>query len=288
MRSRPFKQVDVFTAVPLRGNALAVVLDGEGLSVAQMQDFTHWTNLSEATFLLPPTQPGADYRVRIFCPGRELPFAGHPTLGSCHAWLEAGGQPRGAHVVQECGVGLVKLKRDGDRLAFAAPPLRKAGPLDEAEVALIARGLGVPRADIVAHAWCDNGPNWRAVLLKSAEQVLALKPDAAILAGLDVGVVGPRGKVGVVGSRTAGDDCAFEVRAFFPGNNGMAEDPVTGSLNAALAQWLIGAGLAPQRYIASQGTALGRAGRVHVERDARGETWIGGASVTCIDGQVRL
>jgi PhzF family phenazine biosynthesis protein len=288
MRSRPFKQVDVFTPVPLRGNALAVVLDGEGLSVAQMQDFTHWTNLSEATFLLPPSQPGADYRVRIFCPGRELPFAGHPTLGSCHAWLEAGGQPRGAHVVQECGVGLVKLKRDGDRLAFAAPPLRKAGPLDEAEVALIARGLGVPRADIVAHAWCDNGPNWRAVLLKSAEQVLALKPDAAILAGLDVGVVGPRGKVGVVGSRTAGDDCAFEVRAFFPGNNGMAEDPVTGSLNAALAQWLIGAGLAPQRYIASQGTALGRAGRVHVERDARGETWIGGASVTCIDGQVRL
>jgi PhzF family phenazine biosynthesis protein len=288
MNQRAFKQVDVFTAAPYRGNPLAVVLDGQGLSDEAMQHFTNWTNLSEATFLLPPTQAGADYRVRIFSPGRELPFAGHPTLGSCHAWLEAGGKPRGEHVVQECGVGLVKLKREGDRLAFAAPPLRKSGALDEADVALIARGLGLARADIVDHAWCDNGPNWRGVLLKSAEQVLALKPDAAILAGLDIGVVGPRGKVGVVGSRTGDDGVAFEVRAFFPGNNGMAEDPVTGSLNAALAQWLIGAGFAPQQYVASQGTALGRAGRVHVQRDAAGETWIGGASVTCIDGQVRL
>lgn len=289
MNQRLFKQVDVFTAVPYRGNPLAVVLDGEGLSTEEMQHFTNWTNLSEATFLLAPTQEGADYRVRIFCPGRELPFAGHPTLGSCHAWLEAGGQPRGAYVVQECGVGLVRLRREDGRLAFAAPPLRKSGPLDEADVALIARGLGVARSDIVDHAWCDNGPNWRGVMLKSAEQVLALKPDAAVLAGLDVGVVGPRGKVGVVGARAdAADDCAFEVRAFFPGGNGMAEDPVTGSLNAALAQWLIGAGLAPQRYVASQGTALGRAGRVHVERDAGGDIWIGGASVTCVDGRVRL
>lgn len=288
MRMRPFKQVDVFTAEPYRGNPLAVVLDGEGLSDAEMQHFTNWTNLSEATFLLPPTQAGADYRVRIFCPGRELPFAGHPTLGSCHAWLEAGGRPRGDVVVQECGVGLVKLRRDGDRLAFAAPPLRKSGPLPEADVALIARGLGIAREDIVGHAWCDNGPNWRGVLLQSAQQVLALKPDAGVLAGLDIGVVGPRGKVGVVGSRPAGDDIAFEVRAFFPGNNGMAEDPVTGSLNAALAQWLIGAGLAPGRYVASQGTALGRAGRVHVERAGDGEIWIGGASVTCVDGRVRL
>jgi len=286
MRLRPFQQVDVFTDVPYRGNPLAVVLDGEGLSDAEMQHFTNWTNLSEATFLLPPTQAGADYRVRIFCPGRELPFAGHPTLGSCHAWLQAGGQPRGDTIVQECGVGLVKLRRTGDRLAFAAPPLRKSGPLPEADVELIARGLGVARADIVGHAWCDNGPNWRGVLLKSAEQVLALKPDATVLTGLDIGVVGPRGKVGVVGSRPAGDDCAFEVRAFFPGNNGMAEDPVTGSLNAALAQWLIGAGIAPRHYIASQGTALGRAGRVHVERDEAGETWIGGASVTCVRGEV--
>ena len=288
MMLRNFKQVDVFTAIPYRGNPVAVVLDGQGLSTEEMQAFTNWTNLSEATFLLPPTQAGADYRLRIFCPGRELPFAGHPTLGSCHAWLEAGGQARGEYVVQECGVGLVKLKRDGERLAFAAPPLRKSGPLPEEDVVLIARGLGVSRSDIVGHAWCDNGPNWRGVMLPSADQVLALKPDAAVLAGLDVGVVGPRGKVGVVGSRASGDDCAFEVRAFFPGNNGMAEDPVTGSLNAALAQWLIAAGLAPASYIASQGTALGRAGRVHVERDAGGVTWIGGASVTCIDGTVSL
>jgi PhzF family phenazine biosynthesis protein len=194
----------------------------------------------------------------------------------------------GRHVVQECGVGLVRLRRDGGRLAFAAPPLRKSGPLPEEDVALIARGLGVRREEITAHAWCDNGPNWRGVMLKSAEQVLALKPDATVLAGLDIGVVGPRGKVGVVGSKPAGEECAFEVRAFFPGNNGMAEDPVTGSLNAALAQWLIGAGIAPPSYVAAQGTALGRAGRVHVDRDEAGETWIGGASVTCVDGQVRL
>ena len=288
MPTRAFQQVDVFTDRPYLGNPLAVVLDGRGLSTERMQAFTHWTNLSEATFLLPPEHPEADYKVRIFCPGRELPFAGHPTLGSCHAWLEAGGRPKGDYVVQECGVGLVKIRRDGERLAFAAPPLRKSGPLDDADVAMIARGLGVPREDIAAHAWCDNGPNWRGVMLRSAEQVLALKPDAAVLAGLDIGVVGPRGKVGVVGSQPAGHDTAFEVRAFFPGNNGMAEDPVTGSLNAALAQWLIGAGLAPPRYVAAQGTALGRAGRVHVERDAAGDIWVGGASVTCIDGSVQL
>lgn len=287
MKHRAFKQVDVFTAEAYLGNPLAVVLDGTGLSTQEMQAFTNWTNLSEATFLLPPTDAQADYRVRIFCPGRELPFAGHPTLGSCHAWLQAGGRPRGEHVVQECGVGLVKLRRDGGRLAFAAPPLRKSGPLPDEDVALIARGLGVARTDIVDHAWCDNGPNWRGVMLRSADEVLALKPDAQVLAGLDIGVVGPRGKVGVVGTRPEGDACAFEVRAFFPGNNGMAEDPVTGSLNAALAQWLIAAGHAPARYIASQGTALGRAGRVHVEQ--AGDTiWIGGDSVTCIEGTVRL
>ena len=219
--------------------------------------------------------------------GRELAFAGHPTLGSCHAWLQAGGAPRGEHVVQECGVGLVKIRRDGERLAFAAPPLIRSGPLDEADVQLIARGLGVAREDITAHAWCDNGPNWRGVMLRSAEQVLALRPDAAVLAGLDIGVVGPRGKVGVVGPQDAGDT-QFEVRAFFPGNNGMAEDPVTGSLNAALAQWLIGAALAPDRYVAAQGTALDRAGRVHIQREADGTVWVGGASVTCIDGRVLL
>ncbi|MBL0945557.1 MAG: PhzF family phenazine biosynthesis protein [Hydrogenophaga sp.] len=287
MKTRPFAQVDVFTATPYRGNPLAVVLDGSGLSTEQMQHFTNWTNLSECTFLLPPTQAGADYRVRIFCPGRELPFAGHPTLGTAHTWLAAGGRPAGEHLVQECGVGLVKIRRDGARLAFAAPPLRRSGPLDEADVALIARGLGVARGDIVAHSWCDNGPGWRGVMLRSAEQVLALRPDAAVLAGLDVGVVGPRGKVGVVGA-SDGEGIAFEVRAFFPGNNGLAEDPVTGSLNAALAQWLIGAGMAPERYVASQGTALQRAGRVHVDRTADGTVWIGGETVTCIEGTVRL
>lgn len=293
MRARAFKQVDVFTAVPYRGNPLAVVLEGDGLSAEEMQSFEDWTNLSESTFLLPPADPRADYRVRIFCPGRELPFAGHPTIGSCHAWLEAGGRPRqDGVIVQECGAGLVELRRLGGRLAFQAPPRVKSGPLPEEEVALIARGLGLSRADVVAHAWCDNGPNWRAVMLRSSDAVLALRPDPAILAGLDVGVVGPRGKVGVVAPRPrAGPhdrEPDFEVRAFFPSAGGMAEDPVTGSLNAALAQWMIGAGLAPERYLASQGTALGRDGRVHLERDAEGQVWVAGDAVTCVDGRVTL
>ena len=289
MIQRPFKQVDVFIARAYYGNPLGVVLDGTGLSQEQMQHFTNWTNLSECTFLLPPTHADADYKVRIFCPGRELPFAGHPTLGTCHAWLEAGGKPKAAHIVQECGVGLIKIKRDvaSGRLAFAAPPLIKSGPLDEADVALIARGLKIDRSDIVAHAWCDNGPKWRGVMLRSADQVLALQPDATVLAGLDIGVVGPRGKVGVIGAQTTGDETQFEVRAFFPGNNGMTEDPVTGSLNAGIAQWLIGAGLAPTRYVAAQGTAMARAGRVHVVQEGA-DIWIGGASVTCIDGKVVL
>jgi PhzF family phenazine biosynthesis protein len=291
---RAFKQVDVFTAEPYRGNPLAVVLDGIGLSEAEMQQFTNWTNLSEATFVLPPLNDRADYRVRIFCPGRELPFAGHPTLGTCHAWLEAGGLAKGKAIVQECGVGLVKIRREGKRLAFAAPPRRNDGPLDAAEVDLITRGLGLSASDIVDHAWCDNGPRWRGLLLRSAELVLALKPNATILAGLDIGVVAPRAKVGVVGHRAkveisprVDDDVAFEVRAFFPGNNGMVEDSVTGSLNAGLAQWLIGAGHAPPNYIASQGTMVGRTGRVHIE-SADGEIWVGGESVTCIDGHVQL
>ncbi len=279
MTSRAFQQVDVFTDTPYFGNPLAVVLDGSGLSTEAMQRFTDWTNLSECTFVLPPTNAGADYRVRIFCPGRELPFAGHPTLGTCHAWLQAGGQPRGEHVVQECGVGPVRIKRDDARLAFAAPPLRRSGPLEEGDVTLIARGLGIPREDIVAHAWCENGPPWRSVMLRTAAQVLALKPNAAVLAGLDIGVVAPQ---------PAGADTAFEVRAFFHTHDTLSEDPVTGSLNAAVAQWLIGAGLAPGRYVAAQGTAMGRAGRVHIERDAGGTIWVGGASVTCISGQVVL
>jgi PhzF family phenazine biosynthesis protein len=278
MKQRLFAQVDVFTAVPYLGNPLAVVMDGTGLSTAHMQAFTDWTNLSEATFVLPPTHPQADYAVRIFCPGRELPFAGHPTLGTCHAWLEAGGVPKAQEVVQECGVGLVNIQRQGTRLAFAAPPLRRGGPLDEADVQLIAKGLGVARQDIVHHAWCNNGPQWRGVMLGSAEQLLALKPDPEILKGLDIGVVAPLSK----------GDAQFEVRAFFPGNNGLAEDPVTGSLNAAIGQWLIEAGLAPNSYVASQGACLARAGRVYVNRDAQNQVWVGGESVTCIEGSVQL
>lgn len=318
MKHRPFKQVDVFTATPYRGNPLAVVLDGEDITTTEMQDFTHWTNLSECTFLLPPTPEGraagAHYRVRIFCPGRELPFAGHPTLGSCHAWLEAqsavgaarsatataageSGSPLPATIVQECGAGLVRIRRDGTRLAFAAPPLLKSGPLCEEDVARIAAGLGIARTDILHHAWCDNGPNWRGVLLRNAEQVLALKPDAGLLGDMDLGVVGAWARSNGAATEVAGNELtttaadgnapAFEIRAFFPGNSGLTEDPVTGSLNAAVAQWLIGAGLAPARYVAAQGTVMGRAGRVHIERDAAG-IWVGGDSVTCVDGTVLL
>ena len=283
---RAFAQIDVFTATPYLGNPVAVVLDGTGLSTEAMQAFTDWTHLSEATFVLPPTQAGADYALRIFCPGRELPFAGHPTLGSCHAWLDAGGMPQGAEVVQECAVGLVRIRRDGQRLAFAAPPLRRSGPLPEDEVLRIAQGLGLARKDILHHAWCDNGPQWRGVMLASAQQVLALQPNAQILAGMEVGVVAPLDQASQQGSHGPAE--AFEVRAFFPGHGGLTEDPVTGSLNAALGQWLIGAGLAPTHYVARQGTALGRAGRVHVQLDAQGQVWVGGESVVCIKGQVTL
>jgi PhzF family phenazine biosynthesis protein len=281
-RSRPFAQVDVFTGRACFGNGLAVVLDGEGLSTEDMQRFTDWTQLSEASFLLPPTPAGAaagaDYRVRIFCPGRELPFAGHPTLGSCHAWWEAGGCAQGEFVVQECGVGLVRLRRDGTRLAFAAPPLRRSGPLPEERIAELVQALRVRRDDVIATAWCDNGPGWQALMLRSAEQVLAVEPDRLALTGQEVGLVG---------AHAGGGEFAFEVRAFFPGGNGTAEDPVTGSLNAALAQWLIGAGLAPARYVARQGTALGRDGRVFVEQ-VGADIWIGGESVTVIRGSVEL
>lgn len=277
MTSRPFRQVDVFTAEALLGNPVAVVQDARGLTTEHMHAFTDWTNLSEATFLLPPTTDEADYRVRIFCPGRELPFAGHPTLGTCHAWLEAGGEPRGEVIVQECGAGLVRIRREGDVLAFAAPPLQRSGPLDEVDVERIATGLGLARSDIVDHQWCDNGPGWQAVLLESADQVLSIQPDPHLLADLDVGVVGPH----------ESGDIDFEVRAFFPGNSGLTEDPVTGSLNAALAQWLIGSGRAPESYLAAQGTAMGRAGRVHVMREGD-DIWIGGRCVTVIAGEVRI
>jgi PhzF family phenazine biosynthesis protein len=243
-----------------------------------MAAFARWTNLSETTFLLPPEDPGADYRVRIFTPGGELPFAGHPTLGSCAAWLAAGGQPRATgEVVQECGVGLVRIRRDGARLAFAAPPLRRTGPLEEALVTRIASALGVAQDDILLHQWVDNGPGWCAVMLGSVEQVRALRPDFGALRDLKLGVVAPC---------ELDEDTTFEVRAFVPGL-GVNEDPVTGSLNAGIAQWLIDAGLAPYHYVVSQGSALGREGRVHVDRQG-GDIWVGGDVVVCIEGEVNL
>jgi len=287
-RDRAFMQVDVFSTEPMGGNPLAVVLDAEGLSTRTMQAFADWTNLSETTFLLPPDGPQADYRVRIFSPGRELPFAGHPTLGSCFAWLTSGGRPRGEDIVQQCEAGLVRIRASEERLAFAAPPRLRSGPLDEAELELIARGLGVARSEILAHAWCDNGPRWRAVMLRSADQVLALAPDASVLAGLDLGVVGPRGKLGVLGRHADAGKPFIEVRAFFSAGGSLREDPVTGSLNAAIGQWLIESGFAPPSYVASQGTAIGRAGRIHLERDESGQVWVGGASVSLIRGSVRL
>jgi PhzF family phenazine biosynthesis protein len=275
-RERRFAQVDVFTERPLMGNPVAVVLESDGLTTSAMHAFTSWTNLSEATFLGAPTASNADYAVRIFCPGRELPFAGHPTLGSAHAWLGAGGTPRGDLIVQECGAGLVNIRRDGDLLAFTAPPLVRSGPLAEDDVQRIATGLGLTRDQVVDHQWCDNGPGWRTILVESAEVVRSVTPDAGLLAGMDVGIVGPCDPT---------DDCDVEVRAFFPGNQGLVEDPVTGSLNAAIGQWLTGSGHLPNAYVAAQGSVLGRAGRVFIER-AGDTVWVGGHCTTVIEGVV--
>jgi PhzF family phenazine biosynthesis protein len=279
MRARSFRQVDVFSDEPYRGNPVAVVLDGDGLSDAEMQRFARWTQLSETTFVTPPADPAADYAVRIFTPGGELPFAGHPTLGTCHAWLAAEGRPRGAdEIVQQCGVGLVRIRAEGARLAFAAPPLRRF-EVDPALLAEVGAALGIGAAQVEAAQWLDNGPHWLALRLGSAGSVLALEPDHAALAR-------SQAKVGVIGPHPQGAECAFEVRAF-AASIGIAEDPVTGSLNASLAQWLIDEGVAPPRYVAAQGTRLDRTGRVHVAHGG-GETWIGGASVTCIEGSVLL
>ncbi|WP_395700589.1 PhzF family phenazine biosynthesis protein [Aquabacterium sp.] len=279
MSERRFSQLDVFTAQPLRGNPLAVVHDATGLSESQMADFARWTNLSETTFLLPPTDAQADYRVRIFTPGGELPFAGHPTLGSCHAWLAASGRPqREGEVVQQCAVGLVRIRRDGARLAFAAPPLRRSGPVQEPALrAQVLASLKITDTQLLRLQWVDNGPGWMAALLPDAASVLALRPDFQAMAGL---------KLGVVGAHPAGGECQFEVRAFVP-SLGVPEDPVTGSLNAGLAQWLIGDGLASARYVAAQGAALGRAGRVHVLAEG-GEVWIGGDVTPVVSGTVTL
>lgn len=308
MMRRPFKQVDVFTAEPCLGNALAVVLDGSGLDDATMQRFARWTNLSETTFVLAPTAQaraaGADYRVRIFTPGGELPFAGHPTLGSCHAWLQNGGQPQSAEVItQECGVGLVRIRRNGTQLAFAAPPLKRSN-LGPAMLARISQALGLRPEQIIAAQLLDNGPVWLGLWLDSSDTVLALTPDHSRLKelGQAVGVAGAYAtqRTSSLIARSNREARAFvghaepaavpphlEVRAF-AAPLGVNEDPVTGSLNASLAQWLIAEGLAPKSYLVAQGTCLERAGRVHIERDAAGQVWVGGESVTCVEGTVTL
>jgi len=273
---RPFAQVDVFTTEPYSGNPVAVVLDGAGLRTSQMQRFANWTNLSETTFVLPPTADGADYQVRIFTPVLELPFAGHPTLGTCHAWLASEGRDAQEEVVQQCAAGLVRVRRMPQGLAFAAPELLRSGPVEESLVEQIASVLRIERTEIVDAQWADNGPGWVAVLLADADAVLALRPG---FAELDIGVVGPY---------PPDAPEAFEVRAFFPKDGAMVEDPVTGSLNASLASWLLRTGRATAPYVASQGTALGRAGRVYVTRDPGGSIWVGGATVTCVSGHVEL
>ncbi len=297
---RSFAQIDVFTAQPGWGNPVAVVLDGSGLDEAAMQRFARWTNLSETTFVLPPTDPAADYALRIFTPGGELPFAGHPTLGSCFAWAAAGGQPKTAErIVQQCAQGLIEIRRDGGRLAFAAPASRRSDP-EPALLARVTQALGLRAEQLRRAQLLDNGPVWLTLVLDSADTVLALEPDHASLADLGQ-------KVGVAGvhqvqtdplliARSSREARAFgaapdvpliEVRAF-AAPIGVAEDPVTGSLNASLAQWLIDAGELPARYVAAQGTALGRAGRVHIERDLQGQVWVGGDCVAVIQGEVLL
>jgi PhzF family phenazine biosynthesis protein len=276
-RARPLREVDVFTTTPYFGNPVAVVLDGEGLSTDEMQRFAHWTNLSETTFVLPRSSPEADYRVRIFTPNLELPFAGHPTLGTCHAWLETGGTPRDPNGIrQECGAGLVTVRRTDAGLAFRAPPLVRSGPVDDETAAEVVRALAIERSKVVDLAWADNGPGWVAVLLESADAVLALTPSYSDLA------------IGVVGPHPAGAPEALEVRAFFPKDGAVVEDPVTGSLNASLAEWLIDSGRLTAPYVARQGTALHRAGRAHLTQDTDGDIWVAGGTVTCVAGTVDL
>jgi PhzF family phenazine biosynthesis protein len=281
--ARRFQQVDVFSPEPGRGNPVAVIVDGEGLSTEAMQAFTRWTNLSEATFLLPPADPAADYRVRIFTAAGELPFAGHPTLGSCHAWLRGGGHPRQqGRIVQECPAGLVSIREVDGRLAFQAPPLRRGGPVSEADLARACGVLDIRLEDVVASQWADNGPGWLAILLASAEAVLATDPTAPPPGAerVDIGLAGPY---------EPGAPCAFEVRALFSNDRGeLVEDPVTGSLNASLGQWLVGSGRASAPYVASQGTGLGRLGRAHISLDAEGEVWVAGDTHTLLEGVAHL
>ncbi|SEI79319.1 PhzF family phenazine biosynthesis protein [Pseudomonas sp. NFR16] len=272
-----FQQVDVFSSAPTQGNPLAVVSSADDLTDAQMAAFARWTNLSETTFLLRPTHPEADYRVRIFTTTRELPFAGHPTLGSCFVWLDNGGVAQAEEIVQECGAGLVRIRRDGSRLALCAPPLLRSGPVEDDVLQRIIAGLGLRREQVTGSQWADNGPGWVAVMLASRNDVLGVRPDYAALRGLNVGLVAPW-----TGPDAEAD---FEVRAF-TGDLG-AEDPVTGSLNASIAQWLIPAGLAPRQYTARQGTAMGHRGQVHVEQIGE-QIWVSGEVQKCIAGQVTL
>jgi len=274
---RLFRQVDVFSSEPFLGNPVAVVLNGSGLSKAQMQTFARWMNLSETTFVEPPDNPGADYKVRIFTPSAELPFAGHPTLGTCHAWLESGHVPvRDDWIVQQCGAGLVTVRQGDGRLGFAAPPLLRAGPVEEPLMEQAAAQLGIARSHVIDAQWADNGPGWIAILLASAQAVLDVR---CVTGDLDLGIAGPY---------PPGSECEFEVRAFFPVDGQPVEDPVTGSLNASLAQWLLGSGRATAPYVVSQGTAIGRRGRVRIDKDADGTIWVSGATSTQIAGQVDL
>jgi PhzF family phenazine biosynthesis protein len=273
--ARVFHQVDVFATAPLSGNPLAVVADAEGLSTAQMAGFARWTNLSETTFLLPPRAAGADYRVRIFTPLGELPFAGHPTLGSAAVWLACGGQPQADEIVQECDAGQIRVRRETTRLSFAAPALARSGPVDPDLLAQICTGLKLGTGQIEAAEWVDNGPGWLALLLKDHAHLLAVTPDFAMLNGL---------RVGLVARCPARHPADFELRAFTAAG---FEDPVTGSLNAGVAQWLIGAGIAPETYVARQGTRLRRCGEVHVSRDGS-DIWVGGEVQPRITGKVRL
>jgi PhzF family phenazine biosynthesis protein len=279
MPSYDFSQVDVFAPAPLTGNPVAVVHGADALTDQQMAAFAHWTNLSETTFLVRPSDPAADYRLRIFTPGGELPFAGHPTLGSAHAWLQAGGRPASQdRVVQQCAIGLVELRRDGDRLAFRAPDLLRSGPVDPATMEQVLATLRVSAPAVRESAWIDNGPGWIGVVLGSADDVLAVRPDFAAMGDLKIGLIGPH---------PAGGPADYEVRAFAPGLS-VVEDPVTGSLNAGFALWLTRAGLAPRSYRVRQGTALGRSGDVHVTTDDSGDIWVGGASSTLIRGTLQL
>jgi len=275
---RPFRLVDVFGTGPFTGNPLPVVANSDGLSKEEMQGIARWFNHSETTFLLPATDPKADYRVRIFTIAQELPFAGHPTLGSAHAWLEGGGQPkRDGVVVQECGAGLITIRRDPARLAFAAPPLIRGGQPTESEIAQVADILRIERTAIVDATWADNGPGWIAVMLESADAVLAVEPACNYAGQIDIGIVGPR---------APGAETAFEIRAIFYDPQGtLIEDPVTGSLNASVGQWLFATGRVSGPYVAAQGTRLGRTGRVYVERDVDGQVWVGGATHTLFSGR---